>query len=193
MEIIYGNSASLNPQLMANAARYRHKVFIEKLGWELPCDNLTENDQFDRSDTIYVIAKNEHNEIGGLARLLPTTRPYLLSDVFPQLLNGMPPPTSKKIWELSRFAAVDFSQKEKAPKGQLSSNTAIELLNASIQCASTFGAIRLITVSPVGIERLLRKLGIHVRRAGPPIISNSQSVCAYWIDLKEEQGSAHES
>lgn len=191
MEIISGNSTNLHPLLMSNAARYRHKVFVEKLGWQLKCHDLRENDQFDRPDTVYVIAKNENGEIVGIARLLPTTQPYLLGEVFPELLNGIKPPTSDDIWELSRFAAVDFNAQHTTAMGQFSSPLTVELLHASIQCARRHGAKRLITVSPVGVERLLRKLGFQARRAGPPVVTNRQSVCAYWIELNEEKGVPH--
>jgi N-acyl-L-homoserine lactone synthetase len=192
MEIVYGNSTKLLPQLMNRAARYRHKVFVEKLGWQLNCHDLLENDQFDRPDTIYVIAKNDNNDIVGIARLLPTTRPYLLGEVFPQLLNGIKPPESEDIWELSRFAAVDFEAQQTTAMGQFSSSQTIELLNAAIECARSYGAKRLITVSPVGVERLMRKLGLQARRAGPPMVTNHQSVCAYWIELNVNDGVTHE-
>jgi acyl homoserine lactone synthase len=192
MQIVYGNSTNLHPQLMNSAARYRHKVFIEKLGWQLNCHDLLENDQFDRPDTVYVIAKNESGDIAGIARLLPTTRPYLLGDVFPQLLNGSKPPASEDVWELSRFAAVDFDAQHTTAMGQFSSSQTIELLNAAIECACRHGAKRLITVSPIGVERLMRKLGLQARRAGPPMVTNNQSVCAYWIELTPEEGVAHE-
>lgn len=192
MEIVYGNSTNLNPELMNSAARYRHKVFIEKLGWQLNCHDLLENDQFDRPDTVYVIAKNDQDEVVGIARLLPTTRPYLLGDVFPQLLNGTQPPYSKDVWELSRFAAVDFKAPHTTVMGQFSSSQTIELLNAAIECARRHGAKRLITVSPVGVERLMRKLGLHARRAGPPTLTDHQTVCAYWIELNVEDRVTHE-
>ena len=192
MEIVYGNSTDLHPQLMNSAARYRHKVFIEKLGWQLNCHDLLENDQFDRPDTVYVIAKNDKGGIVGIARLLPTTRPYLLGDVFPQLLNEIKLPVSEDVWELSRFAAVDFEDQQTTAMGQFSSSLTIELLNASIECARRHGAKRLITVSPVGVERLMRKLGLRARRAGSPTVTNQQSVCAYWIELNVEEGVTHE-
>ncbi len=37
---------------MTNVARYRHKVFVERLGWQLRCENALEYDQFDRHDTV---------------------------------------------------------------------------------------------------------------------------------------------
>ena len=95
MRITSGCSAELRPPLMTRMARYRHRVFVEKLGWQLHCRDALELDQFDRDDTVYVIAQNEDGEVIGTARLLPTTRPYLLAEVFPQLLNGAPAPCAR--------------------------------------------------------------------------------------------------
>src|SRR5690606_14870461 len=87
-----------------------------------------EQDQFDRPDTVYVIAVSDKGNVIGCARLLPTEKPYLLGEVFPALLNGLEPPASPEVWELSRFAAVDLGSPTRPPSGQLSSPIAVELL-----------------------------------------------------------------
>jgi len=171
----------LPTQLFGRLASYRHKVFVERLGWQLKAENGLEFDQFDRPDTVYVIARDEDDDVIGCARLLPTTRPYLLGEVFPELLNGLPPPASPEVWELSRFAAVDFNAAPSSPLGQFSSPIAVGLLRASIACAGEHGAKQLITVSPLGVERLLRKAGFEARRAGPPIIVDGHPVFACLI------------
>lgn len=183
MRLISGVAQTLPAGLFPKISHYRHQVFIEKLGWELPTQNGRELDQFDRPDTIYVVAQNEEGHISGCARLLPTTHPYLLGDVFPQLLNGSLPPSSPNIWELSRFAAVDFSNQISSALGQLSSPIAIELLRESIACAAKHGAQRIITVSPIGVERLLRRAGFNAHRAGPPMIIDGHPIFACWIEV----------
>jgi N-acyl-L-homoserine lactone synthetase len=183
MHVISGTTSSLPESLLAEISRYRHKVFIETLGWELPCADGIEQDQFDRADTVYVVTQDDERHINGCARLLPTDRPYLLADVFPQLLNGMAPPCSPDIWELSRFAAVDFQAQGNAASGQFSSPVAVRLLQESIACAARHGVRRLITVSPMGIERLLRRAGFHAHRAGPPTIVGNHALFACWIEV----------
>ncbi|WP_197329309.1 acyl-homoserine-lactone synthase [Ralstonia syzygii] len=91
----------------AALAHYRHQIFVGQLGWQLPmADGMFERDQYDRDDTVYVVARDANGTICGCARLLPTTRPYPLKDVFaPLLMKGMPAPESPGVWELSRFAA----------------------------------------------------------------------------------------
>lgn len=185
MEFYSGTASDLQPSLVAGLGRYRHKVFVEKLGWKLQCENSLglEYDQFDRDDTVYVVAQNSIQEIVGTARLLPTTQPYLLGEVFPQLLNGLRAPRSADIWELSRFAATDFSAPSSSALRQFSSPIAIDLLYASFKSASTRGAKRLITVSPPAVERLLRNAGITAHRAGSPMVIDGNPILAYWINL----------
>ena len=59
--------------------------------------------------------------------MLPTTRPYLLDEVFPHLLHGIAPPHSPDVWELSRFAAMDFSVQASSALAQFSSPIAVGL------------------------------------------------------------------
>ncbi|GLS05606.1 acyl-homoserine-lactone synthase [Chitiniphilus shinanonensis] len=185
VNFIVGTPAELQPVLMTEMARYRYRVFIEKLGWNLPCEHALEYDQFDREDTLYVLARDDDGQIVGTARLLPTTRPYLLADVFPELLNGMPAPESAEVWELSRFAAMDFSQADCNPLSQVSSRVAVELLNAALACAGEHGARRVVTVSPLGVERLLRKAGFRAHRLGPPIAVDGSPIFACSIPVPE--------
>lgn len=87
----------------AALAHYRHQIFVGQLGWQLPmADGRFERDQYDRDDTVYVVARDADGAICGCARLLPTTRPYLLKDVFaPLLMRGVPAPESPGVWELA--------------------------------------------------------------------------------------------
>lgn len=185
MNVTSGATGRLSHELFSKMSSYRHKVFIETLKWELDTKNGEELDQFDRPDTVYVVAQDELGQVNGCARLLPTNQPYLLGDVFPELLNGLPLPNSADIWELSRFAALDFNQRTTSALGQFSSTIAVTLLQESIACAAALGAKRIITVSPIGIERLLRKAGFHAHRAGPPMIIGGHPIFACWIEVEK--------
>ena len=191
MQFVSGTSTNLAAEVMMGVARYRHRVFVEMLGWPLQTrQHGLELDQFDREDTMYVVARNTGDEIVGTARLLPTSRPYLLGEIFPQMLHGQPLPSTPKVWELSRFAAVDFNAANTTPMCQMSP-AAMDLLRETMVIAANLGAERLITVSPLGIERLLRKAGIRAHRAGPPIIVDGNPVFACWIDLEAHAWNMH--
>ena len=184
MQVVSGAASALPPELVRRLWQYRHRVFIEQLGWPLDSREGCEHDRFDREDTVYVALEDPRQAILGCARLLPTTRPYLLAEVFPQLLHGAEPPHDPQVWELSRFAAMDFSRRVATPLAQFSSSATARLMHEAMACARRLGAARLITVSPLGIERLVRRLGLNARRAGPPLEARSgQEMFACLIEL----------
>lgn len=183
MRVVSGVTAGLPEGYYGRVAHYRHRVFVERLGWQLDAQDGAESDEFDRPDTVYVAVEDERGDIVGCARLLPTTKPYLLSELFPQLLNGLPPPRDPSIWELSRFAAQDLNCRAGSPLAEFSSSSTATLMREAMSVAAGRGARRLLTVSPVGIERLIRRLGIPAHRAGPPMILGGHATFACWIEL----------
>lgn len=64
-------------------------------------------------DAVYLASRDERGLINGVARLLPTTAPYLLQKVFPMLWGGFDLPHGPEIWGLSRFAAIDLGREHR--------------------------------------------------------------------------------
>ncbi|AKJ26808.1 N-acyl-L-homoserine lactone synthetase [Caldimonas brevitalea] len=184
------------PGITNALAAYRYRVFVETLGWDLPVQGNAETDEFDGPHTMYVIARNERGEICGCARLLPTTGSYLLAKVFPQLLQEAPP-VGSDVWELSRFASMDCGAPDRLSHQEL--KVAEQLLAAALEHAAKRGVKRFITVSPLGVERLLRRAGVHAHRAGPPVAVNGQHLFACWIEVDRQsihalrQGLGHQA
>jgi N-acyl-L-homoserine lactone synthetase len=75
VEFLTGKTADLHPAVVTGLAEYRHRVFVEQLGWQLNCKEGLELDEFDHEGTLYVVARNGGGEVAGTARLLPTTQP----------------------------------------------------------------------------------------------------------------------
>lgn len=182
MKIIAGTVETFTADVLFDMARYRHEVFVEKLGWKLDTRGRLELDEFDRKDTIYLIARNPAGEIVGTSRLLPTDRPYLLASIFPQLLGDSPAPCSPDIWELSRFAAAEGTRLGvgEDPHGW---TLALDMLSVAMRTVAEKGAQRLISVSPLGIERILRRAGLSAHRVAPPVRVESQQLFACLIDV----------
>ena len=65
--------------------KLRHEVFKERLDWEVGSQAGKERDMFDDLDPVYIVCEHQ-GEVLGSWRLLQTTRPYMLKDVFPELL-----------------------------------------------------------------------------------------------------------
>lgn len=185
MNIVAGCASELPVAVLFDMARYRYEVFVQRLGWPLQTQGRMELDQFDRRDTLYVVARNPRGEVVGTARLLPTHRPYLLAEVFPQLLGDMPAPHSPRTWELSRFAFLNLEDNASAAPGAPQGLQALDFLRIVMRIAAEAGASDLVSVSPLGIERILRRGGIAFGRAAPPARVGSQMLCACTIALPD--------
>ena len=80
IELLSESLEGLSAAMIAELGRYRHQVFIEKLGWDVVSTSRVrdqEFDQFDHPQTRYIVAMGRQG-ICGCARLLPTTDAYLL-------------------------------------------------------------------------------------------------------------------
>jgi acyl-homoserine lactone synthase len=87
--------------------RDRKRVFVDWLKWKVPVVNgIYEIDQFDTDDAIYLIELDPKSQKHlASIRLLPTTKPNLLGEVFPSLCNATPPQATDT-WELTRFCVT---------------------------------------------------------------------------------------
>jgi N-acyl-L-homoserine lactone synthetase len=79
---------------------------------------------------------------------------------------------------------MDFNARAATPLAQFSNSPTALLMRAAVACAAARGARRLITVSPVGMERLIRRLGLQAHRAAPPMIINGHATFACWIEVQ---------
>lgn len=183
MEFILASAGNLSPLLNEALGRYRYRVFVETLGWRMDTPPGIERDRFDQPETVHVIARDERHDIVGYARLLPTVGPYLLGEMFPELMNGLPPPCSEEVWELSRFAVMDLQGARTGIATLRPSALALDILQLAADHVEGRGGKRLITVSPLAMERLLRRTGFHVHRAGPPVMVEGHPTFACWIEL----------
>jgi len=128
----------------------RYRVFKQRMGWNVAGDSGEERDEFDALYPIYLLAFNDQQDLAGSWRFLPTTGPYMLRDVFPQLLNGEKAPYHPLVWEGSRFAV-----ESRGGRSRVSS----ELLCAVTETCIALGVRELLTVYDIRMERLLPRLG----------------------------------
>ncbi len=162
--------------------RLRHEVFKERLAWDVGSRAGKERDIFDDLDPVYIVCEDEGGVLGSW-RLLPTTGPYMLQDVFPELLHGQPAPNAPDVWEISRFAV------SKRVMGNESLGTINKVTNLLLDQLFTFATrrniSRIVAVSDVRFERILKRAGLLTQRFGPPLqIGVTRAVSGY-ADVSE--------
>src|SRR5258708_25903848 len=88
LKFIEGSRASSFPSEMDAMFRNRAVTFSERLGWDVTVKDGYERDGFDDANPVYLVSVDpKTNEYWGSLRLLPTTGPNMLRDVFPCLLQ----------------------------------------------------------------------------------------------------------
>jgi acyl homoserine lactone synthase len=172
------------PQATADASRkldgmfrLRHEVFKERLDWEVGSQAGRERDMFDDLDPVYIVCEHQ-GEVLGSWRLLQTTRPYMLKDVFPELLYGKPAPEAPDVWEISRFA-VSKRMANNESLGTINTVTNL-LLEQLFSFAARREISRIVAVADVRFERILKRAGLLTQRFGPPMqIGVTRAISGY--------------
>src|SRR5438270_5279176 len=85
--------------------RIRALTFADRLGWEVKVVDGWEIDEFDSINPLYLLSIDPRSgAVRGSLRLLPTTGPNMLRDVFSVLLDTGEVIESAVVWESSRFS-----------------------------------------------------------------------------------------
>lgn len=171
------NRAQFTAQLEQMFWQRKH-IFIDQLGWPLPARNGLEIDAYDGSDTRYLLALNDSGtNVLASARLLPTARPHLMSDLFAHLCVA-PCPTGARVWEASRFC----------PSPTLTGRTRLNCL-WQILCAITetcllHGIEQIIFTANSGLLPLAMQCGWRARALGSTVCDGDDSITpvAAWMD-----------
>ena len=136
------------PELIDQMLRMRAEVFSGRLGWDVCVENGREIDRFDAEDPLYLLSLDERSgQLRGAVRLLPTTGPNMLRDVFSVLMPGGGV-ESPLIWESSRFAVNPriFETKERAEANRTVNRTTVELLCGMVEVARQAGIQHIVSV-----------------------------------------------
>lgn len=84
--------------------RLRHRIYVKGRGWSaLAKPDGREIDQFDTDDAVYLLGLDEDGRVQSGVRLVPTTGPHLMRDVFPHALSWGRVPNDERIYEFTRY------------------------------------------------------------------------------------------
>lgn len=142
--------------LLDEMFRLRARVFGDRLGWEIAVKDGREIDRFDALDPAYLVGLDGEGHVVSCARLLQTTGPHMLADVFSSILDGEPPLRSSRIWESTRFC-VD-TQRLKATGGLSGiSRATCEILIGINDYGMMAGISDIVTVIDPVMNRVLKR------------------------------------
>lgn len=158
----------VNPQAtpgqLESMYRLRCRVFRERLGWEIECPGGLDIDDYDRLHPVYALYSPTRQEVEGCWRILPTTGPTMLRDIFPTLVENGDLPADDDVWEISRFA-IDSLQPTYDSLASLRLATS-DLLITLVDFGMRHDIRRFVAASDVRFERILQRSGLRVHRLG---------------------------
>ncbi|MGU3539608.1 acyl-homoserine-lactone synthase [Methylobacterium sp. A54F] len=156
IHIVTPENASHYSAAMEQAYRLRHQVFVDEKGWsDLAKPDGREIDDFDDGHAVHMLAI-EDDLVVGYQRMLPTTRPYLLTEVLPELCE-VATPRGPEVWEWTRYAV----RRDRRDRGRMLSPVGSALLTGIVEWGLESG------ISSIVIEMnplwLLRLVQLHFR------------------------------
>lgn len=154
--------------------RLRHRLFVERQGWEVSTVRGIEHDEFDTPAAQYLVWTDGAGAVRGATRLLPTVRPYMVQKLWPELVKRTLP-ESDTVWEATRFGCD-----QSLLPGERRRAVA-EMLCAMQEYGLARGIELYLAVMPLRLLKcVVVKAGCQVTLLGPPqVIGRFPTVAAY--------------
>ena len=140
IKIIKGIKGLNAAGLFRNYFEARHHQYVIKRQWSLPHKDGLEIDVYDDDRAIYLLNLDEDESILSSIRMLPTTGPHLLTEVFSHLCQK-PIPAGVSVFEMTRYFVSPHVQKSK----RLLESSG-EVLIAMVEWAVLTGVTNIISV-----------------------------------------------
>lgn len=157
IRMFQGFESAAHGELFKQMYRQRKAVFHDALNWDVQIqDGEFEIDEFDREDTVYLMAFDESDALVGSTRLVSTATPHMLSGPFRSMFPSVGF-CSPLIWEATRFLVL--GDKSIQPNGV--STAACEILLGGCRFGLDNGLAQILAVYDSGVHRLYRRCGLH--------------------------------
>jgi acyl homoserine lactone synthase len=163
IRIVTKDNADRHVSNLYQMHRLRKTVFKDRLGWDVRLSGELEIDEYDALGPSYLLSIDRYGSLNGCVRLLPTTGPNMLRDIFPSFVTNAAVPRGERVWEASRFAVSKNNTATEAGLSQTTYDLLIGVLKFGL-------SNRLSTVACVvdeRMERILRRAGWQLERLGP--------------------------
>ena len=160
----------------------RHRIYIEELHWRglTPRADKREYDQFDMDETVYLLGLEEGRVVGGL-RLVPTTGPHLIGNVFPHFAAVQGVPRSPDIAEWTRIFVVP-ERREEHSSSKIRSTVVASMLEYGLQ--EGLSGISVL-MNAFWLPKL-QQCGWRTRPLGLPDVHDGEWLIAVLMDVSAE-------
>lgn len=162
--------------LLNQMHRLRKKTFHDDLQWDVPIDGDIERDQYDDCSPAYLLwCSADKTILYGSIRLMPTTGPTLLYDVFRDTFPNASL-AGPGIWEGTRLCVDEENIRRDFPS--ITPRRAFCLLLLALcECALAHGIHTLISNYEPATALIYRRSGLDVTELGRSIKHGKYPVC----------------
>jgi acyl-homoserine lactone synthase len=178
---IHSGNRHLYEAEMEQHHRIRHDIYVGERKWmDLERPDGREVDQFDTDNAVYLLALEPGQGVVAGSRLVPTTAPHLMSDVFPELANVKGVPRAPDIYEWTRIFVVP-AKRESHRRCRAAGIVYCGILEFCLA-----RSVRQISVvcEAYWIPRLLT-LGWNPMLLGEPIVKDGMTIVGITCDMTE--------
>lgn len=159
--LIQTKDAIENQKLMDAAYRLRKKVFADQLNWDVPVTGDREFDEYDNDNAQYLVwCSPDRETLYGLVRLIPTTQPTLLFDVFGRTHDYDQTLVSDTIFEGTRMCLDEELVARDFPALAACARFSLMLL-ALCEAALALGVTRLVSNFEPAMSRIYKRAGLN--------------------------------
>jgi acyl homoserine lactone synthase len=185
--VVDGLNRHEHTDLLRQMHKLRARVFDGRLGWDVTVEQGEERDIFDDLDPAHIISVNDAGEVVGCMRLLQTTGPHMLSDVFAPLLGGEPPLRSSRLWEATRFCVDTERLTERRGRNSISHVTS-EVMIGAFEYGLEAGICDAVAVIDPVMHRVMKRSGNGPSDyLGQPTQMGKVVAMAVLMDVTEER------
>jgi acyl homoserine lactone synthase len=99
--------------LLASQFQLRYRELVDAHYWDVGRFQGMEYDSYDTPAATYLVWQDEKGQARGSVRAVPTDRPYMIQEQWPQAVEKIPLPRSLSVWEATRFCIDSSLPREK--------------------------------------------------------------------------------
>lgn len=163
MEVVTRENRHLYRDQLEDMYLMRHRIFVERMHWEgIRKADGREIDEFDNDDAIYLLVTDE-GQVCGCHRMIPTTKPHLLSEVFADECEVRGVLRGPRVIECGRTCI----EAERLPRDKLRIARRV-LMTGLMEFCFKVGATHFTGINPVAVMSHYLKLDWDIRPLGAP-------------------------
>lgn len=164
--LVQANEYNKHADLLDQSFRLRKEVFADQLGWDVSVSGSRERDRYDDLHPAYLLwCDDTGTRLYGSIRLMPTTGPTLLYDVFRETFPDTCDLIAPGIWEGTRMCINEKAIARDCPGLRPNSAFALLLL-ALCEVALDSGVHTMISNYEPHMRRIYQKAGAELDELG---------------------------